>query len=79
VTHTDGFGFGMGVAVRRSAGGGGTVGSPGAYEWSGALGTAFWIDPEEELAIVYMAQTPGALRRYYRQLIPALVYQALTD
>ena len=79
VTHTDGFGFGMGVAVRRSAGGGGTVGSPGAYEWSGSQGTAFWIDPEEELVIVYMAQTPGALRRYYRQLIPALVYQALTD
>jgi CubicO group peptidase (beta-lactamase class C family) len=79
VTHTDGFGFGLGVAVRRSAGGGGTMGSPGAYEWSGAQGTAFWVDPAEELAIVYMAQTPGALRRYYRQLIPALVYQSIID
>ena len=79
VEHMDGYGFGLSVAVRRSTGGGGAVGSPGEYHWSGAQGTAFWVDPEEELVIVYMAQTPGPLRRYYRQLIPALVYQAIAD
>jgi hypothetical protein len=31
------------------------------------------------VSFAYMAQTPGAMRRYYRQLIPALVYQAIVD
>jgi CubicO group peptidase (beta-lactamase class C family) len=79
VEHTDGYGFGLGVAVRRGAGAGGTIGSTGGFQWSGAHGTAFWVDPQEELVIVYMAQTPGAIRRYYRQFIPALVYQAITE
>jgi CubicO group peptidase (beta-lactamase class C family) len=79
VEHTDGYGFGLGVAVRRGAGTGGTMGSAGGFQWSGAHGTAFWADPQQQLVIVYMAQTPGAIRRYYRQFIPALVYQAITD
>jgi CubicO group peptidase (beta-lactamase class C family) len=79
VEHTDGYGFGLGVAVRRGAGTGGTMGSVGGFQWSGAHGTAFWVDPQEELVIVYMAQTPGAIRRYYRQFMPALVYQAISD
>ncbi len=77
--HEAGFGFGLGVAVRRSTGYGGTMGSEGQFHWPGSQGTAFWVDPKEDLVIVYMAQTPGAMRRYYRQLIPALVYQAIVD
>jgi len=77
--NNEGFGFGLGVAVRRSTGYGGTLGSEGQYHWPGSQGTAFWVDPKEDLAIVYMAQTTGAMRRYYRQLIPALVYQAINE
>jgi CubicO group peptidase (beta-lactamase class C family) len=41
--------------------------------------TFFWIDPKEQLAVVYMAQTPGATatRQYYRRMIKALVAQAI--
>lgn len=78
-THTYGHGFGLGVAVRRGAGLGGTMGSPGDFSWVGAQGTAFWVDPQEEMVIVFMAQTPGAIRRRNRQLIPALVHQAIVD
>lgn len=78
-THDDGYGYGLGVAVRRGYGTGGTVGSPGEFHWFGAYGTAFWVDPVEELVIVFMAQTPGLIRRYNRQLVPALVYQAIVD
>jgi len=28
---------------------------------------------------VFVAQTPGQIRTYYRQLVPSLVYQALVD
>ena len=52
---------------------------PGDYRWSGAQGTLFWVDPKEELAVVYMAQTPGAIRAHYRQVIATLVQQAIVD
>jgi CubicO group peptidase (beta-lactamase class C family) len=38
-----------------------------------------WVDPEEELAVVFMAATPGLLRQYYRRVINALVYSAIED
>jgi CubicO group peptidase (beta-lactamase class C family) len=74
-----GYGYGLGVAVRRGDGLGGTTGSAGSYTWAGASGTYFWVDPEEELVVVHMAQTPGEIRGYYRQLLPALVYQAIIE
>jgi CubicO group peptidase (beta-lactamase class C family) len=77
--HNEGYGYGLGVAVRRGDGLGGMPASAGQYHWYGSQGTAFWVDPEEELVIVFMAQTPGEIRERNRQLIPALVYQALMD
>jgi CubicO group peptidase (beta-lactamase class C family) len=79
VEHIDGYGFGLGVAVRRVPGVAGIMGSPGDYRWSGAQGTLFWVDPKEELAVVYMAQTPGPIRAHYRQVIATLVQQAIVD
>ncbi len=79
VDHIDGFGFGLGVAVRRTTGIAGMPGTPGAFHWSGSQGTLFWVDPKEELAVVYLAQTPGQMRVRYRQLIPMLVLQAITN
>jgi CubicO group peptidase (beta-lactamase class C family) len=79
VEHIDGYGFGLGVAVRRVPGVAGIMGSPGDFRWSGAGGTLFWVDPKEELAVVYMAQTPGAIRAHYRQVIATLVQQAIVD
>jgi CubicO group peptidase (beta-lactamase class C family) len=72
-----GYGFGLGVAVRRSAGRGGMPGSPGEFHWAGSTGTYFWVDPAEELVTVFMAHAPGAIRYYHRQLLHALVLQAL--
>lgn len=76
-----GYGFGLGVAVRQEAGISPLMGSVGDYTWGGAFGTNFWVDPKEELVVVYMAHNPGsgAIRSHYRQAITALVYQALLD
>jgi len=38
-----GYGFGLGVRVRRSTGASGWLGSPGDYGWAGANGTYFWV------------------------------------
>jgi CubicO group peptidase (beta-lactamase class C family) len=79
VESIDGYGFGLGVAVRRGPGVAGIMGSTGDFRWSGAQGTLFWVDPKEELAVVYMAQTPGPIRAHYRQVISTLVLQSIVD
>lgn len=73
-----GYGFGLGVAVRRSAGRGGMPSSAGEFHWAGSTGTYFWVDPAEELVTVFMAHAPGAIRYYHRQLLHSLVLQALS-
>ena len=79
VEHMDGFGFGLGVAVRTQPGVAGVPGTPGEFLWSGAQGTMFWVDPKEEMAVVFLANTPGPVRRHYRELVKALVVQAIAD
>ena len=79
VEHMDGFGFGLGVAVRTQPGVAGVPGTPGEFMWSGAQGTMFWVDPKEEMAVVFLANTPGPARRYYRELVKTLVVQAIAD
>jgi CubicO group peptidase (beta-lactamase class C family) len=77
VDYLEGYGFGFGVAVRRTAGVSGVPGSAGEFHWSGSQGTVFWVDPREEMVIVFMAQTPGQMRVHYRQVVPTLVLQAV--
>jgi len=73
---TPGHGFGLGFAVRTSAGIASFPGSVGQFFWSGMGGTFFWIDPKEELFAVFMSQAPGQ-RDYTRTLMRNLVYAAL--
>jgi CubicO group peptidase (beta-lactamase class C family) len=72
-----GYGFGLGFAVRRQDGIAAMAGSAGDYYWSGVWGTYFWVDPKEELSVVFMAAAPGQIRLRYRQMARNLVYQAL--
>ena len=71
-----GYGFGLGVAVRTSAGLATRPGSVGHYSWSGMGGTYFFVDPSEELFAMVLAQAPGQLGTLC-ELFPALVYAAL--
>jgi CubicO group peptidase (beta-lactamase class C family) len=76
---TPGYTFGLGFMVRQGEGTAGVPGSAGEYMWGGAAGTYFWIDPKQELAVVFMAQVPFATRVSYRRFIKQLVYAAITD
>ena len=73
-----GYGFGLGFAVAGDGGELGELGSEGEYNWGGAAGTRFWIDPAEELIGVFMVQilphrtTLGSEFRNF-------VYQAIVD
>jgi CubicO group peptidase (beta-lactamase class C family) len=70
-----GFGFGFETVDRYGALG---LSSVGAYRWGGAYGSNYLVDPDARLVVVYMIQQiPN--RTDLGQLIPALVYQALSD
>jgi CubicO group peptidase (beta-lactamase class C family) len=73
------YGFGLGLAVRTTPGVVRLMGSVGQFSWPGASGTDWWVDPKEELVVVYMSAAPGPLRWHYRQAINALVYQAIVE
>jgi CubicO group peptidase (beta-lactamase class C family) len=75
-----GYGFGLGFAIRRADGLSGVAGSAGEYNWGGAGGTMFWVDPREQLVAVLMTQAqPGPWQREFRELFRQLVYQAIVD
>jgi CubicO group peptidase (beta-lactamase class C family) len=73
------WGFGLGVAVRTTPGIARMMGSVGEFAWPGASGTNWWVDPREELVVVWMAHSPGATRWKFRQVISGLVYSSLVD
>jgi CubicO group peptidase (beta-lactamase class C family) len=72
-----GFGFGLGFAVRKDAGVSPFAGSVGEYNWGGAGGTYFWVDPKEDMFVVFMMQSPKH-RVPYRYLLKDMVYAAVT-
>ncbi len=73
-----GQGYGLGLGVRLAAGLAPVPGSCGDFYWGGALGPYFWVDPAEQLVVVFMLQELDAERRTrYRALMRSLVYQAI--
>jgi CubicO group peptidase (beta-lactamase class C family) len=56
--RTLGEGFGLSVRVMQDAIVGNHRVSDGSFGWSGAYGTHFWIDPNEDIVAVMMIQTP---------------------
>ena len=75
-----GYGFGLGVAVRKETGLHWVTGSAGEYRWAGAAGTSFWVDPKEQMVVVWMTQgQPGQRRAEDRDLFRQLVQAALVD
>jgi CubicO group peptidase (beta-lactamase class C family) len=75
-----GLGFGLGVAVTVDVPATRLPGSVGEFAWGGAAGTAFFVDPKEDMAVVFMTQVLGAPERIrLRRELRALVYGAMTE
>lgn len=72
-----GAGFGLTVAVSKGPRATGVVGSPGEFMWGGAASTTFWVDPSEELAVVFMTQLTPSGTFNFRGQLKSLVYGAL--
>jgi CubicO group peptidase (beta-lactamase class C family) len=74
-----GTGFGLGFAVSKAPAEAGMMGSPGEYNWGGAAGTRFWIDPQEELIGIFMIQILPHTGLEYGSEFRVLAYQAIAD
>jgi CubicO group peptidase (beta-lactamase class C family) len=72
-----GQGFGLGFAVVIDVARTMNACSLGEYFWGGAASTAFWIDPVEDIAAVFMTQLIPSTSYPIRREMRALVYGAL--
>ena len=76
-TSFDGVGFGLGFSVVDDPAAVKVVGSAGEYGWGGAASTAFWVDPADDMIVMFFTQllpsSTYAIRPQLRQLVQQAV------
>ncbi|MBP9924801.1 MAG: beta-lactamase family protein [Cyclobacteriaceae bacterium] len=77
IKYNPGMGFGLGFSVCEGLGDRGTPGSVGEYGWGGAYGSSYWVDPKEDLVVVYFKQLTPTNNLDDQSKLRALIYQAL--
>ena len=74
-----GIGFGLGFAVVIDPVAARVTSSAGEYGWGGAASTEFWVDPTEELTVLFFTQLLPSGTYPIRRQLKQLVYSAITD
>ncbi|MES2897469.1 MAG: serine hydrolase domain-containing protein [Pseudomonadota bacterium] len=77
-TANDGVGFGLGFASTMGQVETGSLGT-GDYYWGGAASTIFWVDPKEDLSVVFMTQLMPSGTFNFRGQLKSLIYSAIVD
>lgn len=75
----EGTGFGLGFAVVLDPALTHTLCSPGEYYWGGAASTVFWVDPVEQITVIFLTQLLPSVTYPLRSQLRNLVYQALVE
>ena len=76
-TGYEGVGFGLGFAQKVDPVRNGYPGSEGSYFWGGLASTLFWVDPREQLIVIFLTQLIPSNTYNFRGQLEALVYAAL--
>jgi CubicO group peptidase (beta-lactamase class C family) len=71
-------GFGLGFASTVGQVQTGTLGA-GDYYWGGAASTIFWVDPKEDLSVVFMTQLMPSGTFNFRGQLKSIIYSAIID
>ncbi|MBK8305111.1 MAG: beta-lactamase family protein [Chloracidobacterium sp.] len=78
VTFRPGQGFGLGFSVVKDVGINGQLASVGEYGWGGAYHSN-WVDPKEQLVVVYMTQHIPATGLDDYGKLRAMIYASIVD
>jgi CubicO group peptidase (beta-lactamase class C family) len=78
-TSYEGIGFGLGVSVMLEPAKAKVMGTPGEYAWGGYASTAFWVDPREDMTVIFLTQLIPSSAYPIRRQLRVLTYQALID
>jgi len=77
-TENVGIGFGLGFAMTIDQTATGGL-SRGDFYWGGAASTIFWVDPVEDLSVVFMTQLMPSGTFNFRGQLKNLIYSAFSD
>ena len=77
-TANAGVGFGLGFAMTLGEVETGSLGE-GDYYWGGAASTIFWVDPKEDLVVVFMTQLMPSATFNFRGQLKSIVYSSIVD
>jgi len=78
-TPYEGTGFGLGFSVKLDPVRSGVIGSVGEYAWGGAASTIFWIDPAEDLIVIFLTQLMPSATFNFRGQLQSIIYSAIID
>jgi CubicO group peptidase (beta-lactamase class C family) len=78
-TRYEGIGFGLGFAVTLDPVRAQVPSSVGEFAWGGMASTAFWVDPKEDLTVIFLTQLLPSSTFNFRGQLKALVYGAILD
>lgn len=78
-TRHDGVGFGLGGSVLLDPAAAQILGSPGEFGWGGAASTVFWVDPLEDIAVIFLTQLMPSSSYPIRRELRILCNQAIVD
>jgi CubicO group peptidase (beta-lactamase class C family) len=78
-TSYEGIGFGLGVSVMLDPAKAKVMGTPGEYAWGGYASTAFWVDPQEDMTVIFLTQLIPSSAYQIRRELRVITYQALID
>jgi CubicO group peptidase (beta-lactamase class C family) len=73
----EGVGFGLGFATTLDPVAAGVIGSAGDFYWGGAASTIFWVDPVQDLFVIFMVQLAPSGTFDFRSQLKALVYPTI--
>ncbi|SFR53368.1 CubicO group peptidase, beta-lactamase class C family [Marinobacter daqiaonensis] len=78
-TPYEGNGFGLGFSVKTDVAKSHTIGSVGEYGWGGLASTNFFVDPVEDMVMVFMTQLIPSSAYPIRQELRAIINGALVE
>jgi CubicO group peptidase (beta-lactamase class C family) len=74
-----GIGFGLGGWVMLDPVRAQTLGSEGDFGWGGMASTVYWVDPAEDMVVIFLTQLTPSSSYPIRNELRALVYSALVS